>query len=34
MVLTTEDGTPITVNTGKTFISYVNGESNISVSAE
>ena len=34
LVLTTEDGTPITVNTGKTFISYVNGESNISVSAE
>ena len=34
IVLTTEDGSPLTVNVGKTFISYVNGEKNISVSAE
>ncbi|MBR4942011.1 MAG: DUF3048 domain-containing protein [Clostridia bacterium] len=34
IVLTTEDGAPLTVNVGKTFISYVNGESNFSVSAE
>ena len=34
LVLTAEDGSPLTVNTGKTFISYVNGEDKITVSAE
>lgn len=34
LVLTDMNGEPLSVNVGKTFISYVNGESKISVSAE
>jgi len=32
LVLTNEDGSPLQINAGKTFISYVNGTSNYSVS--